>query len=215
MLRRHDWAYLREGASLSFANADDTARAWAADWLAAGRPLVATRQHAPEGRVALGIALPRALDGRRIACTAPLGAVQRRRNPVTVEEAIDVLPAGEAAALRRFGEAIAGHALQVGVYGSTAWEYFAGSGYRHPQSDLDVICDVASSAGLSACLAAFAEGERYLSSRLDGEVRFTSGRAVAWRELREACQGGTPVVLAKGERDVALVALHHVLSPLR
>lgn len=214
-LRRHDWVYLRDGAALTFANADDFALAWTAEWLAAGRPLVATRQHAPEGEVALGIALPRALDARRIACTVAASAVLRHRNPVTVEEASEVLPPAEAAALRRFAAAIAGHALSLGVYGSTAWEYFAGGGYRHPQSDLDVICDVASSAGLSACLAAFSDGERYLSSRLDGEVRFVGGRAVAWRELRDACQGGAPVVLAKGERDVALVALHHVLSPLR
>lgn len=215
MLRRHDWAYLRDVAALAFADADDAVRAWTAQWLAAGRPLVATRQHAPEGRVALGIALPRERDSRRIACTAPASAVLRQRNPVTVEEAAEVLPAREAQALRRFAAALAGHALQLGVYGSTAWDFFAGGGYRHARSDVDVICDVASSAGLTACLAAFAAADRDFPSRLDGEIRFSGGRAVAWRELDEACRGGVPVVLAKGERDVALVALHHVLSPLR
>ena len=215
ILRRHDWVYLREGAMPSFADADEAARHWIAQWLAAGKPLVAARQHAPEGVVALGIALPHALGAQRIACTAPASAVLRQRNPVTVEEAIEVLPTDQAAAMRRFATAIAGHALQLGVYGSTAWEYFAGGGHRHAQSDIDVICDVASSAGLSACLAAFSEGSHYFSSRLDGEIRFTGGRAVAWRELYEACVGGSPVVLAKGERDVALVALHHVMSTLR
>ena len=41
------------------------------------------------------------------------------------------------------------------------------------------------------------------------------GRSVAWRELYDACAGGPSVVLAKSERDVALVSLYHVLSPLR
>jgi phosphoribosyl-dephospho-CoA transferase len=211
--RRHDWVYLREGTVVALAH--EPAREWVAQWLAAGRPLVATRQHVPEGEVALGIALPRALGAHRIPCVAPASGVVRVRNPVTVEEAIEVLAPAEAAALQRLAGAIAGHALQLGVYGSTAWEYFAGGGgHRHPHSDVDVICDVASGAGWSACLAAFADGERYFPSRLDGEIR-VAGRAVAWRELRDACRDGPDVVLAKGEREVSLLALQHVLSALR
>jgi phosphoribosyl-dephospho-CoA transferase len=141
--------------------------------------------------------------------------VVRHRTPVTVEEAMEVLSGKDAAALRRFADTVAGHALQLGVYGSTAWDYFANGGYRHEQSDVDIICDVASSAGLSACLAAFSEGTRYFGSALDGEIRFVGGRSVAWRELYDACAGGPSVVLAKSERDVALVSLYHVLSPLR
>jgi hypothetical protein len=77
------------------------------------------------------------------------------------------------------------------------------------------VCDVASSAGLSACLAAFAEGTRDFRARLDGEIRFTGGRAVAWRELAEACAGTSSLVLAKSERDIALLSLHGVLATLR
>jgi Phosphoribosyl-dephospho-CoA transferase MdcG C-terminal domain len=68
---------------------------------------------------------------------------------------------------------------------------------------------------LSACLAAFAEGTRDFRSRLDGEIRFAGGRAVAWRELAEACAGTASLVLAKGERDIALLSLHRVLAALR
>jgi len=214
-VRRHDWVYLRPDAEIAFGSVGDSERTWIGDWLARGNPLVVTRQQAHDSALMLGAALPLAHGVQRIACSVAPSAVLRSRNPVTVDEAIDVLPPVDAAALRRFAATIAGHALQLGLYGSTAWDYFAGGGYRHQGSDIDVICDVASSAGLSACLAAFSEGTRYFRSRLDGEIRFTGGRAVAWREVLEACSGGPAVVLAKSERDVALVTLHHVLAPLR
>lgn len=213
--KRHDWVYLRDGARPAFAPADDEARRFAADWLADARPLVVTRQHAQDGTLALGLCLPATHETRRLACTVSPADVLRHRNPLTVEEAAAVLPDVDASALRRFASTIAGHALQVGVYGSTAWEHFAGGGHRHAHSDIDVICDVASSAGLTACLAAFADGTRYFRSRLDGEIRFIGGRAVAWRELFEACTGGPAMVLAKGERDIALLTLHCALAPLR
>ena len=64
--------------------------------------------------------------------------------------------------------------------------------------------------GFAACLAAFADAARYFPSRIDGEVRFTGGRAVAWRELHDACNGGPSVVLAKSLRDVALLSLRQI-----
>jgi phosphoribosyl-dephospho-CoA transferase len=206
-IRRHDWVYLRARAQVR-TNGDDAA---VRRWIESGLPMVAARQP-NEGSIALGVALR---DGRRVACTVAPHDVLRHRNPLTVEEAAQVLDVEDAGALRRFADAMAGHALQLGVYGSTAWEFFAGPGYRHAQSDIDVICDVASSAGLTACLNAFCDGTHYFRAHLDGEIRVAGGHAIAWRELHEACAGGAEVVLAKDERDVALVTLHHVLASLR
>ena len=214
-MRRHDWVYLRPGTHPEFAAADDAATAFARDWVEQGGPLVAARQSEPGGKLALGLALPVEHATRRLACAVDHADVLRFRNPLTVDEAAHVLPARDAAALRRFASAVAGHALQVGVYGSTAWEAMSGLRHRHEGSDVDVVCDVASSAGLSACLAAFGDGTRDFRARLDGEIRFAGGRAVAWRELAEACAGTASFVLAKGERDVALLSLHRVLASLR
>jgi phosphoribosyl-dephospho-CoA transferase len=214
-MKRHDWAYLRREAHPVFGPADDTALAFARDWLERGMPLVVARQVETAGGLTLGLALPVEHVTRRIACTVDHADVVRWRNPLTLEEAVHVLPMQDARALRRFAGAVAGHALQVGVYGSTAWECISGLRYRHEGSDVDVVCDVASSAGLSACLAAFNEAARDTVSRLDGEIRFTGGRAVAWRELADACAGMATLVLAKGERDVALLSLHRILAPLR
>jgi phosphoribosyl-dephospho-CoA transferase len=214
-MKRHDWAYLRLDARPAFAAADEAALAFARDWLARGHPFVVARQPEQGGQLALGLALPVEFATRRVACTVEHADVFRTRNPLTVDETAHVLPMQDARALRRFTAAVAGHALQVGVYGSTAWESMSGLRYRHEGSDVDVVCDVASSAGLSACLAAFSDGTRDFRARLDGEIRFTGGRAVAWRELAEACAGTSSLVLAKGERDVALLSLYRVLAPLR
>jgi len=215
-LRRHDWVYLHAGVRPAIASTDGTARAWIERWIDQRGPLVVTRQNGfDETGVALGIVLPAVLGRRRIACTVPPSAIARPRGPVTVDEASSILPSAEAVALRQFAAVINDHATQLGVYGSTAWQFLTTEVYRHAHSDLDVICDVASSAGFVACLAAFADAAIHFPSRIDGEVRFTGGRAVAWRELHDACNGGPPVVLAKSERDIALLSLRQILAPLR
>jgi phosphoribosyl-dephospho-CoA transferase len=215
-LRRHDWVYLHAGSLPAIGSTEGAARAWVEGWIVGGGPLVVTRQNGDdESSVALGIVLPAALGSGRIACSIPSSAIARQRGPVTVDEAASILPTPEAAALRQFAAVIVDHASQLGVYGSTAWQFLTAEIYRHANSDLDVICDVASSAGFAACLAAFADAAIYFPSRIDGEVRFTGGRAVAWRELHDACNGGAPVVLAKSERDIALLSLRQILAPLR
>lgn len=215
-LRRHDWVYLHAGALPAIGSAEAAASVWLEDWIARGGPLVVTRQSGGEATsVALGIALPAALGSGRIACTIQPSAIARQRGPVTVDEAATVLPAAEAQALLQFAAVIAGPATQLGVYGSTAWQFLTAEVYRQAHSDLDIICDVTSSEGFAACLTAFADAATYFPSRIDGEVRFAGGRAVAWRELHEACNGGPSVVLAKSLRDVALLSLGQMLATLR
>lgn len=215
-LRRHDWVYLHAGVMPAIGSTEDAIRAWIESWIARGGPLVVTRQNsADETSVALGVVVPAALGSGRIACTIEAAAIARQRGPVTVDEAATVLPTADAGALRRFAAVIADAASQLGVYGSTAWQFLTAEIYRHAHSDLDIICDVASSKGFVACLAAFADAAIHFPSRIDGEVRFTGGRAVAWRELHDACNGGPPVVLAKSERDIALLSLRQILAPLR
>ncbi|MEO8755753.1 MAG: malonate decarboxylase holo-[acyl-carrier-protein] synthase [Casimicrobiaceae bacterium] len=213
--RRHDWVYVHADTQPVMDNATDVQREWVAHWIARGGPLVVTRQHAAEGLVSLGAVLPASHGAARIASTVPPSAIARQRGPVTAGEAATVLPDHEAAALARFARSVAGHALQLGIYGSTAWEFFTDQGYRHAHSDLDVVCDVASSAGFTACLAAFAEAAHYFPARIDGELRFASGHAVAWRELHDAYHCGASVVLAKGEREIAMLPLRQILAPLR
>ena len=213
--QRHDWVFLHPGAQPAFATADVHSRAWIERWLANEGPLVVTRQTAPKGRVALGVVLPASYGATRVACTVGLAEVARHRGPVTVDEAASALAPAEASALRRFADALAGHVARIGIYGSTAWQFLTGETYRHARSDVDVVCDIGSKSGFSACLAAFADAARYFPTMIDGELRFAGGRAVAWRELHNACNGGPSVVLVKSEREIALFSLGRMLADLR
>lgn len=203
-MKRHDWIYPHPRARPAFTTGDPEALAFAHAWVGCGRPLVVTRQvHA--GSISLGLALPPGHATRRLACTLDRDAVMRHRGPLAIREVTHILPGDDARALRRFEAALAACGLSAGVYGSTAWACVSGLPYRHDGSDIDVVCDVAASSALEACLAAFASAARELRSRLDGEIRFADGRAVAWRELAQARSASSGVVLARDERGAALL----------
>ncbi|MFO1303426.1 MAG: malonate decarboxylase holo-[acyl-carrier-protein] synthase [Burkholderiales bacterium] len=217
-MRRHDWVYPREYARLlQSRTADRDAIRFTHDWIAQRRPLVATRQSIADDTVALGLALPPGYATRRLACALRREDVGHHRGPLGVEEVAQVLTANDRRALRRLQGALASPGFVIGVYGSTAWQCVSGLSYRHEGSDIDVVCDATSDAlgtrDVDACLRALDVAARDLTSRLDGEIRFADGRAVAWRELARACAASKGVVLAKGERDVALVPWQRLVEP--
>lgn len=211
-MRRHDWVYLQPGASVTPGSCAPPVHAWIEDWVARGGPLVATRQDVPPGRLALGAVTPTRLGRVRVACAADVAAVARVRGPIAIGEAARVLPRTVARALARLEDALAAHGARVGVYGSTAWSFVTGDEYRRAGSDVDVVCDVDANAALDACLAALDVADRTLSGRLDGEIRFACGRAVAWRELAAAVRDGLPLVLAKGPRALGMASLRDLVG---
>lgn len=195
-LRRHDWAFVRPEA-VCVVEADPEARGWVEAWRAQGRPLVITRQPRAPLHVALGAVLPRALGARRVACRVAGDALLRTRGPITVAEAAPRLPEREAVVLRELAATLAGCGARLGIYGSTAWDALAGGGYRHAQSDIDMICDVASSADVAPCVEALAHAASRSPVTLDGEIRIGDGAAVAWREVEAVLAGRTRSVLVK------------------
>lgn len=211
-MRRHDWAYLAPGARPAVAACAPEVRAWIHTWLAGGGPLVVARQGVPPGRLALGAVAPGRLGRARVACIAAADEVVRVRGPVTAAEAAGVLAPAMAAALVSLQRALRVHGGRLGVYGSIAWSYFTAEDYRHAASDVDVVCDLEAAAGLAGCLAALEAAQATLSCRLDGELRFACGRAVAWRELAAARRDGVPWVLAKGPRDVGMTAVRDLVA---
>ncbi len=92
-----------------------------------------------------------------------------------------------------------------GVYGSTAWEFASADCATGTRARTSTSCATSRRApGCPRASRRSPTARATSASRLDGEIRFTGGRAVAWRELAEACAGTSSLVLAKGERDVAL-----------
>lgn len=217
-MRRHDLAMVRAGASVRFlcGALDEALSARVAAWIAAGRPLVVARQLVGGSEALLGLTLPAAEGRRRVGCLVERADLLQVRRPLAIVECLhrlaDDVAAPLAAPLAALAERLAAAGVSVGVYGSLAWEALSGEAYRHEESDVDLICDVASITQTGACLRLLADGVAALPCGLDGEVRFPDGCAVAWRELAAAWGKADARVLVKGGVDIGLLPLSVVLE---
>lgn len=215
-MRRHDLVWLCPGASFITPCAEPGSPAWSAlaDWLAAGRPLVAARQTAAAGQVLLGLGLPLAQGRQRLSVLVEAAQIAEVRSPLGVRACLPGLPSRQGAALLQLAWAIEACGARLGVYGSLAWETVSGEAYRHADSDIDLICDVADLTQYRMALAALRQAASDFPGRLDGELRLPDGRAVAWQELLAVGEAPGKTVLVKGEQDVALLPLADWLAGL-
>jgi len=182
-------------------------------WQAQRLPLVVGRQTPMlvEGLITLGLPAPAQWGRRRLSFTVPLAqlaysgpfpslsdATQRqrwRRQAQALEQAL--------------AECLGRGAAAVQVYGSYGWQCLTGLRYLHDDSDIDLrlaVPDLAAARSAIAVLEA-----QPLPCRIDGELVFRSGHAVAWRELAQLLQGQVPQVIAKRLEGVALLTLAELL----
>jgi phosphoribosyl-dephospho-CoA transferase len=214
-MRRHDLVYLRPEATFTTPCAESGNPFWLAarQWIARGRPLVAARQPASGGPILLGLALPLHQARKRLSILVEADQIAEVRPALSIERCLPRLAAPTAERLLALATEIQSSGATLGVYGSLAWETLSGESYRHAASDIDLICDVATPEQYERALATFAHSAAQLACRLDGELRFPNGDAVAWAEL-----AGRPTrdkaVLVKGEREVALKPLDTLLAGL-
>lgn len=215
-MRRHDLVYLQIDAAFATpcAAPGDTSWQAARDWIAAGRPLVAARQPPGSERLHLGLSLPLTQQRKRLSIDVEADAVARIAGPLPVARCCSRLPAAEAAVLGRLAEQAADCGAGLGVFGSLTWEVVSGEGYRHADSDIDLICDVATVEQFDTMLAALQQAAGELPCRLDGELRFPDGNAVAWREMAAQYRQPSATVLIKGQHGVDLQPVQALLATL-
>jgi phosphoribosyl-dephospho-CoA transferase len=215
-MRRHDLVYLRPDAVFETPCAEAGDPFWLStrDWIAAGRPLVAARQALAGERVLLGLCLPLAQQRKRLSIQVGRSAVVEIRRPLSIEHCCPRLPAVDAEVLRRLAARAVTCSARAGVFGSLAWEALSGENYRHAESDIDLIVDVETMAQFDAMLSALQQAAGQLSCRLDGEIRFPDGNAVAWREVAANRESPAAAVLVKGPQEVALQPLQSLLDSL-
>jgi phosphoribosyl-dephospho-CoA transferase len=217
-LRRHDLVWPRAAGwqhALADADLDPEARDCLSHWAANDLPLVVTRQPAhgvgsgPEALLVLGLAAPLRWQRRRLFVTLRHDDVERVG---AFPDAAAVAPLLAASLQRDWLQgcaALAAQGLAARVYGSHGWQIMSGLPCVHAGSDIDLLLHAATPGDADAA-AALLHAAPFAQPRLDGEIVFADGAAVAWREWA-ACRaawraGRTPRLLVKHLHGAALQA---------
>jgi len=215
-LRRHQLIWLDEfgwyrtlataASSASLSGQPTAADAMALEclehWAEQRWPLVVTRQpgEPPAGEsdlpVALGLAAPARWGRRAIGVSASARDVAGRDEFPFLAAVVPSLPISAQAGARALLEGLARLRVVARVYGSYGWQQLSGLEYVHSRSDLDLLFDVATGAQADRVCAAL-QAARLGPLRIDGELAFEDGGAVAWREWLRFRAGETDRVLVK------------------
>jgi phosphoribosyl-dephospho-CoA transferase len=195
---------------------DATARSCLGLWAARGLPLVVTRQ--PPGQddsVATGLPAPARFGRRRLAvAVAPRDVMFFDEFP-PAEAVTRLLPRASTTAWRALLARLSAAGCAPRVYGGYGWQALTRLAYVHAQSDIDLLLPVSSATHADAVVQVLAQrvgpglapclpDEGWIGPRLDGELRFPDGGAIAWREWLAHREGRAAQVLVKRLRGVAL-----------
>jgi len=208
-LHRHQIAWLGEAGwrRVQRRDWDAEARDCLAHWAARRLPLVVTRQGdaaAGEAPVALGLAAPACWGRRHLALGVPRNEVLYFDEFPLAERLVGLLPAPARGAWRELCAALKHAQAPARVYGSHGWQLLSGLDHLREGSDIDLwlsVSDAAQADAAAACLQSAAAG----LPRLDGELMFDDGSAVAWREWLAWRGGRSRSLLVKTLAGSALV----------
>lgn len=201
VLRRHDLVRLTPaGWQQALAQHDDPlVQRSLAHWSTHDWPAVVATQgcdRALDDDVVLGVATPPAWGLRRI--TLRIAAAELRRGEIEFprwnDGAREMPLADPLRSALDIG--LAGHAGAVRVYGSFGWQQLTGLPYVTDGSDLDLLLEAIGAVQADEMVSALA-AVNIARPRLDGELCFGAGSAVAWREWADWRSGRVDRVLVK------------------
>jgi phosphoribosyl-dephospho-CoA transferase len=206
MLRRQQLLRLSEPgwARVLAAPWDADARSCLGVWAARGLPLVVTRQPPHQGAtIAAGLPAPARYGRRRLALGVAPGEVTFFDEFPAADAAARLLPRTDVAPWRALVAALSGAGCAPRVYGGYGWQALTRLAYVHAGSDLDLLLPVSDPEHADA-VAHLLATSTWAGPRLDGELLFADGAAIAWREWLAHRQGRSAQVLVKRLRGVAL-----------
>ena len=213
-LRRHDWAWLGSEVDAASLSGDPGEREFLKEWIALDCPFVVARGSTAT-RVNLGVTRPGPGPRSRVGITVALSQLTRTMPPLSLEQVGSLVPHQWRGLVDGLRELSLDHQVDIRVYGSLALQYFSPWPCINPDSDLDILLELAPDQAEWPLLAALEVlQERHPHVRMDGEVR--SGEwAVSWRELLQA-RRQRHLVLARSDQTVALrdPALSHATGRL-
>lgn len=196
-MQRHDLFHLPPEAWAGVLGRawDAEARACLSHWCEHELPLVVSRQAgvAADGFVALGLPAPACWSRRRLALQVRADLLGRPAALPGIECVAGLLSPALAAALP-------GHTRIAGSFG---WQHLSGLAYVHADSDIDLLLPVRDASQADALALLLAESG-HQGHRLDGELIFPGGSAVAWREWAAVRRSATQQVLVKRLAGAAL-----------
>ena len=167
-------------------------------WASHRLPLVVTRQTASEmpHTIALGLPAPARWNKRRITLAVPRSAILYFDAFPRATEVQCLLPLAARSAWRGLCEQLSACHATARVYGSYGWQRLTGLDHVHGDSDID-LCIAVSHASQADAVAALLQDWAVPRVRLDGELVFGDGAAVAWREWAAWRAGRSNAVLVK------------------
>jgi phosphoribosyl-dephospho-CoA transferase len=200
------------------------ARAWdvvagecLAHWAEHRLPLVVTRQAAcntgPDA-IAMGLPAPDRWERRRLVLGVPRADVLYFDEFPRAEQVANLLPEAARADWRRLGAGLKACGAIARVHGSYGWQHLSGLDHLRSSSDIDVwiaVSDAEQADAVARQLQSFPRAR----PRLDGELVFDGGHAVAWREWLCWRAGGAKALLVKhlhGSSLARQAGLHDTVS---
>jgi phosphoribosyl-dephospho-CoA transferase len=174
-------------------------------WAQQRWPLVVTRQaaavdavdaSAPDGVLALGLSAPARLGRHAIGVNASLRGVMRLGAFPRAVEVLTQLPAAAQAGWGLLSERLDLLDVVARVYGSHGWQQLTAMDYVHTRSDIDLLVEVGSAAQADQAAALLLAADAG-PLRIDGELAFEDGAAVAWREWLRFRSGQADRILVK------------------
>jgi phosphoribosyl-dephospho-CoA transferase len=194
----HDHAWERLAAQPRDASAHATLAYWQQHRL----PLVVCRQAAclPTQRISVGLAAPRSWATSKLALDLAPEDIRAHGDFPSLQQVAQGTPWQPAA--QALTEVLG---TPAHVYGSYGWQHLTGLDYVHAASDIDLSLPVADAATAQAVVALLDAAP--LPLRIDGELVFAGGHAVAWREFARLLQGQTRSVLVKTRHSLQLADL--------
>lgn len=192
-------------AAIQRYSCDIQAQTCLAFWAEKGLPLVVTRQHSglSKDQIALGLPAPLQWERRRLAFEVPINSLLFFGEFPSATDICPLLPPATHSSWLALTDCLDAVGADVRVYGSYGWQCVTGLDYLHPCSDLDLRLLVPNIAAAHQVVTALFTAS-FTSPRLDGELMFPNGNAVAWREWHAWQSGRTDRILVKRLRGATL-----------
>lgn len=173
-------------------------------WAQQHLPLVTTRQQPGDAMLAVGLAMPARWGRRKLALRVAREHLLYCSGFPTAADITTMLPPAARTPWRLLCAELARLGVSPRVHGSHGWQKLTGLHYLRASSDIDLHIAVDSDMLADRIATLLQRGMGATGPRIDGELLFPDGAAIAWREWLQLREGRVREVLVKRLDGVAL-----------